>query len=365
MERRLREILARDGAREGFAKALRARFVSGQFEAEKVLRDAPGDGADPEFRTELKSAFVGGELGAAPADELPGGLREGLGASLGGDAAAGGYRARLKAQFILGELEDGASEAPVTASAAVPAAGVPETDPDDEALAPIHDLSSARKARGRAPLVALAIAAIALFAFVLPTTLGPDWLVQRAPNEATAVLFDRAPLDPSIQSLDVETGRVLACGSEALRLALDERALVEAAPQSQVRFCAPIQRLFADALAPVHLDKGELNVRTLPGAALTMTIDTPNALIRLQEAAVSVLATDRGTCICVLEGEVLVSPAQGGEARVIGANERIFVPLGTGDCQVAGDIDSDPVITGSDRLERLKRMLVDIDAGVF
>ncbi|QDU66891.1 FecR family protein [Engelhardtia mirabilis] len=357
MERRLREILAREGAREGFAKALRASFVSGQFEGEAVLRGAPAAGADPEFRAELRAGFAGGSLESGGEGELPQALSSGLAPALSSVPSDGGFRAQLKARFVLGELE---------------VEGAGGSAPAGEA-APIHDLAAARAGtsvrrrptRHLSSVAALLVAAVALFAFVLPTFLGPDWLVRHAPIEATSVLFDRTPLDPSVQRLDVETGRVLACGPEALRLALDDRALVEAAPNSQVRFCAPVQRIFADALAPVHLDKGELNVRTLPGGAVTLTIDTPNAMIRLRDGAVSVLATDKGTCICVLEGQVEVSPAQGGAPRVVHADERIFVPLGKGSCQFEVHLSEDPHLAEGERLERMRRMLVDIDAGVF
>lgn len=374
MERRLREILSESGpqgqasAEPAFAARLRAQFVAGEFEAERVLGGSPPAAADPEFKTELRGRFLA--AGGAAATEPSGGVdaaAAGLREALEETPARGGFKSRLRAQFVLGSLDreeaDRGAAAPAVGSGPAKAGqDATAIEPAPE-LAPVHSLEAGRRRWG--PLVAAAVAAVALFAFVLPTALGPDWRVHRAPAEANTVLFNRAPVAPEGERLDVDTGRILACGAEALRLSLDNRAQVEIEPNSQIRFCAPMFRLFDSSLAPVHLDRGEVNLRTLEERDVTLRVDTPNAIVRLEDGAVSIRATDAGTCIVVLEGEVEVISDLTGERRVVTSDDRLWVSRCGQDCRLETDLMNSTESYAVERTEAARAMLVDIEAGVF
>ena len=320
----------------------RRRFVSGAFEASRVVRAAgTGDQAAESFRERLRAEFASGDLEQRARDREQ--LTEALGASPGA-----AFKSRLRAQFVLGALET--EEAPTE----VPAAPEPQ-------LAPVHDLSRARRRLGPA-LVAGILAAAAILLTTLPTALGPDWAT-RPDAQVTGATFNRGPLSAG-REIPARTDRVLACGPEALRLSLEDRARVQISPAAQIRFCAPVWTLFGRVRAPVHLDTGTLDVQTLAGEeSLDLVVEAPNAEIHLDRGAMSVKVMEAGTCVVVDSGTATIDGFSG-ESITVTEGQRVFVP------RHGGDLEHDPSFVEASpdagaRLKSLREMLVDVDAGVF
>ncbi|MEO0651871.1 MAG: hypothetical protein AAFZ65_14440, partial [Planctomycetota bacterium] len=231
-------------ASDDLRSATRRRFMSGAFEASRVVRAAGHEGESGEaFRARLRRDFASGDI------ERRAGSRQVLRQALGAEPTPS-FRSQLSARFVLGQLE------------AAPAAQEPDRQPalEERPAAPIHDLAAARR-RLVPGIVAGLLAAAALLLTTLPTLLGPEWHPRTA---ARGVVFDQNPIEAG-KPLPVRTDRVLACGPEALRLSLSDRALVQASPSSQIRFCEPVWTLFGTVRAPVHLDAGTLDVQTLQG----------------------------------------------------------------------------------------------------
>ena len=226
----------------------------------------------------------------------------------------------------------------------------------------MHDFATARRRLVPTIVIGLLAAAAILFT-TLPTLLGPQWST-RPDVDVTGVVFDQQAIDAG-EPLPARTDRVLACGPEALRLSLEDRALVQLSPSSQIRFCAPMWTLFGSVRAPVHVDSGVLDVQTVQGEEhLDLVIEAPNAEVHFDAGAVSVKVNDRGTCVVVLEGTATLESSAGQGPITITAGHRAYVPRTGG----APLIDEEYVTAhpdADDRLGSLRTMLVDVEAGVF
>jgi hypothetical protein len=359
---------------EVLRRRLRAQFAAGRFGLAAVLRSAPGEAARLQFRLRLRSEFAAGNvavpvgLGQGGDVRVGQGLRPVLAATRTGPPAA--FRSRLRAQFVLGAvpLREAAELSAATAAGVAGPERIPAAPRRAVETAPSTHPPRPRLVRGswvRSGVGAL-VAAAALLLFLLPAWRDPVWTL-RPEADVTGVLFDHRPLPQGERELAAGTGRVLACGEEALRLALDDRALIQLGPEAQIRFCAPLRSLLGPIEAPVHLDLGLLDVHTLPGAErLELAIDTPNAVIDVDDASVSIVAKPTGTCIVVERGSVLVRSSRNGSAepRLVSAGERYWVPRGEGSCAMSCDyVGADP--DAAARLAALRAMLVDVEAGVF
>ena len=349
-------------APDGLREETRERFVQGEFEAERVIRTA-GSGAEVQaaFRARLRDEFVTGRLAQVAEN------RERLKSALE-EPARPAFRSQLAARFVLGQLDDEAATEPTAiprvagTQGALVAGTQGAPGPQLDRAAPVHDFATARRRLVPTIVIGLLAAAAILFT-TLPTLLGPQWST-RPDVDVTGVVFDQQAIDAG-EPLPARTDRVLACGPEALRLSLEDRALVQLSPSSQIRFCAPMWTLFGSVRAPVHVDSGVLDVQTVQGEEhLDLVIEAPNAEVHFDAGAVSVKVNDRGTCVVVLEGTATLESSAGQGPITITAGHRAYVPRTGG----APLIDEEYVTAhpdADDRLGSLRTMLVDVEAGVF
>jgi len=207
------------------------------------------------------------------------------------------YRSRLRAQFTSGAIE---------------AAG-----PAVKRLPP----------RAGTSWFAPALAAAACLAFVLVTfDRGPAWQVTRVRGAGTVLVGDRMVELSDAAGLSAALARggrvrlpadgeleIVAPGSMAIDLARGSDVVVPPAPGRWFRRSARAEVKTGEAFITTGRD--------FHGARLTVT--TEEATVEVVGTTFAVLRHEEGTCVCVMEGRVIVGAA-GEEAVEVGAGLRRF-----------------------------------------
>ena len=288
--------------------------------------------------------------------------------------ADGGFRARLKEEFVAGRFPEkreapGRAATPArTGRSAPPAAQTPPTGqgPRRGGIGPIDDepditpqrhrhhrptgrpdavgvprppkparrilpFPIPKPGRPRFAAVLAAAAAIAVVVGILGNR-GPEWRVlevvgtgevqadgEPIPVERTHQLAER--IHPGVELIVPSTASLqIAAGSDlAMEILPGTRFTVPPAPP---RWFLRKSELFARS--------GEMRITTgptFPGAKLE--VHTPEAMVQVHGTTLAVIMEPTGTCVCVLEGEVMVG-ARGEAAGPEGAGGSAMMPITAG-----------------------------------
>lgn len=276
--------------------------------------------------------------------------------------ADGGFRARLKEEFVAGSLGE-RREAPARSTPA------PEANPDDGprrgGIGPVPDdeLDLARQhprprptrseprarpaARPATPprrmfrfpkptrprfAAVLAAAAAITLAFGIVGNRGPQWRLlqvvgtgyvqadgEAIPVERINLLAER--LHPGVEIVVPPTASIdIAAGSDLAMEILPGTTFT--IPPAPPRWFMRHSELYARG--------GEMRVTTGPtfqGAKLEL--HTPDAMVRVTGTTLAVIMEPTGTCVCVLEGEVMVG-ARGVSAGPEGSGGGSMMPITSG-----------------------------------
>lgn len=210
------------------------------------------------------------------------------------------FRARLAREFAAGEIRPRLRLAPV----------------------PVH-----RRTEFWLGGAALAAAAAALIvAFLNPA---PAWHVVEsrgtgavtvAGASAPVDLADRAGLDRAL----ARSGRLSVPESGELTLASDGVLALRFTPGTTASLPTAPARWFGRS-REITVEQGELFVTTRPRfRGATLDVRTREASVRVVGTTFAVLAHDDGTCVCVMDGVVQVTPV-GGPMEVVPPGRRCFV----------------------------------------
>ncbi len=273
----------------------------GPEEIERALACLAAPRARARFRASLKAAFVRGAL--ANGAESPG---ERFGTALDQlrpARADRAFRARLKERFTSGvlahDLRDAGDDAP-------PARGGP---------------GALRLLRWAAPL-GLAAAALLLVMRPAQGDRSPWEVVEfpsRGSGEGDGREFAAVDLLP-----EGHYWRSLHTTSDRLRLRWHEDFLLEVAPDTRVE----LRPSTADGAQTFVASQGGLNFTSRPGEEpIRILVETADATIEVRGSTVGIdVYGESGTCICVVEGEVIVT-TKVGERRVehVGAGRTCFI----------------------------------------
>jgi len=202
------------------------------------------------------------------------------------------FRARLKQAFVAGEIEALAPARPAT----------------------VHPLPAPRF-RLRPVHWAVAFAAAAAVAVVIGVAnRGADWRVLGVTGEGLAVIDGRpVPLNHAdqIAAMTRPGARVRLPDGATLELASAGQVAVEMTSGADVVVPAVPGRWFGRTVHS-EVQGGELRITTGPrfhGAHLVLS--TPSATVEVTGTTLAVICEAEGTCVCVLEGRVMVGPRAG------------------------------------------------------
>lgn len=221
-------------------------------------------------------------------------------------------RASLRARFVGGD-------APATQEGAEPSAASPRAPrgPRRQRSASVRPA-----ARWRAvALATLAAAAIAAFVFLRSAPLPRIELVA---SEASDVTLDGAPV--ALEELEERllAGATVRNAANAVRLRLDDVALVELAPHTELtlRPWGP----GGDGEARLELRRGGVRVVTAPSfAPRRLTVAAPHAEVAVVGTEFGVdVVEGMGTCVCCTHGRVAVRALGREGVEQLAAGEMAF-----------------------------------------
>ena len=236
------------------------------------------------FKSELRDAFLSGEI---PESRQEHDTRE-------------VFRDELRTQFVRGKVQR-----PTQGTARRKVRRKPRRSSRTER--PAKTGGAGRLLRFALPLTAAA----ALLLTFLPAGLGGgrSW-------EVLEVVPDVSVLGAISDWQEIHTGK------DRLRLGYGDHFFVEIGAKSRVKRVAneddPVQKLTAA--------EGSLVFTSLPDEEpISIILETPDAAIQISSNSVAIDIYEGGTCICVLEGEVTVSPRVGEQESVkIGPGRSCF-----------------------------------------
>lgn len=268
---------------------------------EEELARLPRPAARPEFKEELRSRFVHGEEveGETVLRKLTHGLDE-----LPMSPAPDDFREKLRSQFVSGSftaVEDELPELPADSVPVRPAAPGQRVRSPRPTRTPRRAAPPApRRPRGLkvAATLTLAAAAAALVLIVKPPITTADE-VQWHRIDVTAEGKFLARIH---EWQEVTTGE-----NERMRLAYDSNSFVEIAPSTQVK------RVERDGELPcLSASRGALYLSAPDGTdPVSFQIETPDAVLEIRARAIGIDIYPEGTCVCVLDGEVELTPRLG------------------------------------------------------
>ena len=210
------------------------------------------------------------------------------------------YRARVRAAFLDGRLEETARR------------------------------RGAPNARRFLPFVAAA--ALLLLVLILRTSRpGESWMVSRVSGSGSIEVDGRAWNEGVARSAAAKwlrPGARITLGAETgLELVLKGSMVLELAPGSAV--VLPRREGDAPESYVGVVDRGVLRICTAPGfRGRRLYVRTPEARVEVHGTTLSVLRDEQGTCVCVLEGSVLVRAANDSTMTSVKPGTRRYAPSG-------------------------------------
>jgi hypothetical protein len=139
---------------------------------------------------------------------------------------------------------------------------------------------------------------------------GPDWTLASATGSGFAVIDDRPILltDQARLAQSLRRGGKVRLTGGSLELATTGQMAIEITPGTDAMVPPLAGRWFARRMrAEVH--SGEIRVttgRSFHGARLAVT--TPEASVMVTGTTLAVICESTGTCVCVMEGRVMMGP---------------------------------------------------------
>jgi len=223
--------------------------------------------------------------------------------ALGEARAPEAFRARLRAQFVSGAIE-----------ADAPASG-PATR------------------RGRpAPIIALfGLAAAAALSWLVWTGTQPDpWHYMGASGDSGEIFVSGQPMAPDdsagIQSMLQSGAPIRTTGTMQFDYAMHEHLSVQLAPESEMTVPAWPHRWLGNT-ASCEVMYGEARFTTGPRYSSRLLVSSPLATIEVTGTTLAVISGEDSSCVCVLDGEVLMTDADGTQ-HVVEAGTRRTVHRG-------------------------------------
>jgi ferric-dicitrate binding protein FerR (iron transport regulator) len=200
------------------------------------------------------------------------------------------FRADLRARFVSGAI---AADAP---AAAAPAAASP---------------------RGRpAPVVALfGLAAAAALAWLVWTATEPaPWHYMGASGDSGEVWVSGRRMDPDdadgIQAMLRGGVPIRTTGTMEFDYVMHEQLSVQLAPESEMTVPEWPRRWMGD-VASCEVARGEARFTTGSRYASRLRVSSPLAMIEVTGTTLAVISGPDSSCVCVLDGEVLMTDPDG------------------------------------------------------
>jgi ferric-dicitrate binding protein FerR (iron transport regulator) len=203
------------------------------------------------------------------------------------------FRADLRARFVSGAI---AADAAAAAPASAPSVAAP---------------------RGRpAPVVALfGLAAAAALAWLVWTGTEPDpWHYMGASGDSGEVWVSGRRMDPGdadgIQSMLRGGVPLRTTGTMQLDYAMHDQLSVQLAPESEMTVPEWPRRWMGD-VASCQVARGEARFTTGPRYGSRLQVSSPLAMIEVTGTTLAVISGADSSCVCVLDGEVLMTDPDG------------------------------------------------------
>lgn len=206
--------------------------------------------------------------------------------SLGAAAPDPAWRERLRREFVSGAIEP-----PVRASRPVSITGHPAFR-----------------------WLAAPVAAAALFAVASVLNQGPAWRLVAFEGDGIAVVDGRpvpATDAAALERLMRPGARVRVPEGTALEVAGGGALAIQVTPGTEVVLPRAPGRWWGRAVRS-DLLHGEIRVTSGPGfRGARLAVVTPEARVEITGTTLAVICEPAGTCVCVLEGRVMVGPKDG------------------------------------------------------
>ncbi len=224
--------------------------------------------------------------------------------SLASPPAEAAYRARLKQEFESGALaragaRAGPSRLPI----------------------PIYRRPVLRWA-------ALPVAAAAALLAVSTLNQGPRWELVSSRGEGVAVI-DGVPVSiartADLARLLKPGARLRLPADAELEVAIRGQMVMQVTPGTEVTLPAAAGRWFGRN-PHAHVAHGELRITTGAGfRGARLEVGTPEARVEVAGTTLAVICEPKGTCVCVLEGGVMVTARSEGTPVTVGEGRLRFV----------------------------------------
>lgn len=185
---------------------------------------------------------------------------------------------------------------------------------------------------GRARRLTLAVAAAAAVVTVVAgLNLGDDWHVVAADGEGIVVVNDRATpmLHAEELAKRIRRGGRLRVQEGSLVVMAGDDLMIEITPGTDLTLPPAPNHWWSRAVRG-RIESGECRITTGPGfRGASLAIATPEAAVEVRGTTLAVIREPGGTCVCVLEGSVmvgraggLVAPVESGRLRFVYAEDR-------------------------------------------
>jgi len=216
--------------------------------------------------------------------------------ALGGPRAPEEFRARLRTRFVSGAIE----------------ADAPAADPV--------------KARRSAPVVALfGLAAAAALSWLVWTGTQPDpWRYAGASGDSGEVWVCGHLMDPGdtdgIQAMLHAGTPIKTTGAMQFDYVMNDHLSVQLAPESEMTV-PEWPRRWLGSTASCEVTYGEARFTTGPSYSSRLLVTSPLATIEVTGTTLAVISGQDSSCVCVLDGEVVMTDTDG-TAHVVEAGTR-------------------------------------------
>jgi len=209
--------------------------------------------------------------------------------------ASAAFRARLKREFVGGTIGAPAWSAP------------------------------ARGAWGATWMVLAPAAAVMLVVLALVFNRGPDWDVVSVTGSGVAVVDGRPILLTHAEELELALrrgGKVRLSGGGTLELMAPGQMAIEIVSGSEATV-PPVAGRWLGRKLEASVQSGEMRITTgrdFRGARLA--VSTPEATLMVVGTTLAVIREDVGTCVCVMDGRVMMGPRNAAMAPIESGRRR-------------------------------------------